>query len=317
LYNLNIFVRGGIIVDDSIKKANLALLEGDREEVLRLLSNKQPSNQVMWLRAHAAKDDEQRLALLRQISAGGHPVYGQLARNILDRERQFESDLSKPAEYKFWTRHPWQGRLKFLIKNKFWFLGGFIGLVVLIIGINIALYLMAQSQAATVTVATTKTASAQLTVQATPRPTPSVTPLSASARGSVNYTVGKLSLVRIEFPTNRLITFSNYGDDRVVATPAAGARFAAVQVEFTCLKPICDNPPEAELGVLFSDGSSKDYRSGVRPVLIEQPVMARISNNQSVQGWFVFEIPSKVTPTALRVITGDDSSPVLELTFPK
>ena len=303
-------------MDEVVKQANSALLEGDREEVLRLLNNKQSSIQVMWLKAHSVKEDEQRLALLRQISVSGHPVYGQLARNILDRERQFEGDLTKPAEYKFWTRQPWQGRLMFLLKNKFWFIGGFVALIVLLIGINIILSFVGQSQAATITLSATETASAQLAVQATPRPTPSITPLPVSARGSVNYGVGNLSLVRIEFPTSRLITFSNFGGDPIVASPAQGSQFMTIQVEFTCLQAICENPPEAELGILFSDGSYKDYRSDSRPTVIGQPSMARISNNQSIQGWFVFEVPSKVTPVALRVITGDDSS-VLELDFPK
>ncbi len=301
-------------MDDTIRKANLALLEGDREEVLRLLANKQASTQVLWLRAHAVREEEQRLTLLRQISTAGHPIYSTLAKNILDRERQYESDLAKPAEYKFWTRPPWLGRVRFVQRNRAWLLGGAVLLLVLIVGVSLGLTWWGQSQAQAL--AATQTAAAR-PAGPTPRPTPSVTALAAAARASLSYPNGKLALVRIEFPTNRPVTFGGYGSDQTQANAAVGAQFVAVQLEFTCLQAICENPPEAELGLTFSDGSTKDYRSSTRPVLKDPTTsMARVSNNQTVQGWFVFEVPAKVSPVSLRVITGENS-PVLELDLPK
>jgi len=217
-------------VDELIKKATLALLEGDREEVLRLLSYRQPSTQVMWLRAHAVKEDDQRIALLRQIATSGHPVYAPLARNILDRENQFEIDLAKPAEYKFWTRQPWSGRVKFLKKNKFWLIGGLVLLVVIIIVISIVLSQNAQIQNTIISVSLTETASAQLTGQTTSLPTPSDTPSPTSSQGFVNDSHGKLSMSPGEFSTTRPFAPGNLGQDDAVSTPAIGLQFAALQV---------------------------------------------------------------------------------------
>jgi hypothetical protein len=301
-------------MDEVLKKANQSLLEGDRDEVLRLLNNRHDSTMANWLLAHAVKEDEQRLSLLRQVSISSDSVYGSLAKAILDRERQYESELAKPADYKFWTRQPWQSRLKFLKKNKNCSIYGAIALIICIIG-AVAASIIGNQQGTNANIALTKTAAVPMAAQDTPRLTPSVTALPSSSRSSVSYAAGRISLVRIEFPTNRPVTFSNISSERAVATPAIGAQFAAFQLEFMCLQAICDGPPQAELALQLSDQSIVRYSSGSRPLLLESAGVDRASKNQSVLVWFVFEVPINLRPATLKVVTGE-SNPVLELNLP-
>ena len=93
-----------VIIDRIFGEANKALLEGDRNNVLEILEGKPESTELLWLKAHAVEDDDERLALLRKVENQGRGVYSRMAREIIEREDHFSDELSKPPGYKFRIR---------------------------------------------------------------------------------------------------------------------------------------------------------------------------------------------------------------------
>lgn len=300
-----------------LEKANQALLEGDRDKVLLLLQGKPADSEIIWLRAHAAKTDEERLALLRQVADGDDPEYARLAALILAREQKFEFDLNQPADYKFWKKDTFQAKVEALKAQRGWIVGGFIFIVFLTVFLIINLSIQSQRAQTNLAVSLTQTAVALFTPTTwVPTPTPTVTALPPSKQKSAAYPAGSLKVIRVEFPTNRPVSFGQVsGDGLAAATPAVGARFAALQVEFTCQKALCSNPPEAKFNLQLSDGQIITYENANQPVLVEQPVMPRIASGQTISGWLVFEIPAKAVPSTLLIVSGDQD-PVQQIDWP-
>jgi len=305
-------------MDELIRRANLALLEGNRDEVLRLLKDQPSTPEVLWLRAHAFVDDAERLQLLQNVAHSGQRPYASLAQAILGREDDFETRLAEPAPYQFWKREGFQNRMakvredpvKYILPGVFVLLA-IIALIVwgITAGIkhkNEQALVLAQTQTATALSAITPIL---------PTPTPSLPPLPQSKRISVSYESGLLTLYRIEYPTTRPVTYSSYSLDNL-AVPATGSEFVAVEFQFTCQLAVCATPPEAEVALELNDGQVIAYQSGSRPMLVEQPAMPRVASGALVTGWFVFEVPKNSDPQTIIIYTRDENNPELEIPWP-
>ncbi len=302
---------------DPVLEANQALLEGDREKVLRCLRETSNSPEVMWLRAHAVETDQERIALLEQVVLTGHPAYAPLAQAILERERQFEAELQQPPDYQFWKQPTWRERLARLRQQRMWIIG-----IVLSLLMTAALFASmaerdrqeAQAAALSLTQAA-QAAALQPSPQITPVFTPTVTALPEALRPQVSYPAGQLWFVRWELPTGRPVSMGGY--DQALATPAVGAKFLAVQYKFICRQALCEAPPEAEVSLRLADGQEIRYRSLDHPVLAGEPAARRVAQDQEVYGWLVFEVPDRSVPIALLLRTGEnEDDPVLELPWP-
>jgi len=121
---------------ENVKKANEAMLEGDRDAVLRHLQDDSSyDHEVTWLRAHAAVSDEERLSLLRSLSQRSSSVYQELAYKIVEREERFEAQLNEPPDYQFWKLSTWQERKQRLKQYGAWVAGALVLVVMIVFAI--------------------------------------------------------------------------------------------------------------------------------------------------------------------------------------
>ena len=305
-------------MDELIRRANLALLEGNRDEVLRLLKDQPSTPEVLWLRAHAFVDDAERLQLLQNVAHSGQRPYASLAQAILGREDDFETRLAEPAPYQFWKREGFQNRMAKVREDpvKYILPGVFILLAIIALVVwGITAGIKQKSEQALVLSQTQTAIALSLITPVSPTPTPSLPPLPQSDRQQAAYEAGLLTLYRIEYPTTRPVTYSSYSLDNL-AVPAAGSQFVAVEFQFTCRLEVCTTPPEAEVALELKDGQVIAYQSGSRPMLVEQPVMPQTSSGKLVTGWFVFEVPANSAPQAIIIYTRDENNPELEIPWP-
>lgn len=294
-------------MEESIYKAHIAMMDGDREKVLDLIKQESPSPEVLWLRAQSVIDPLLRLTLLNEVVNSDDPVYTPLARQILSRENEYKNQLDQPPDYQFWKKPGMKGKLSSFRRQKAWSLG--LLAITLISGLILfSLYL--QNKGSLSIPSTTVS-------QQTPRPTPSITPLPVNNRPRISYLQGDFSIIRVENPTYRKVLFDNYSEGDESAVPALGAVFIAVQYEFLCRIAICEKPPEVPISLKLADGKVVTYMSSSQPVLADYPGTNRIAMNQVVSGWLVFEIPNRADPVAL--LFPDETSydaPPLELPMP-
>ena len=281
---------------------------------MRYLRECSNTPEVLWLRAQSVAGQEEHLLLLEQVVFSQDPVYAPMAQKILDREHQFEFELSQPPEYKFWKQPTWQARFAKLKQQRMWLAG-----IALVLGMTIFLVIglitQERKKLELASIALTQTA-VYTPIVITPAPTQSVTALPANRQPSVTYPEGQLWLVRWELPTNRSVLMSSY--DEVPATPAAGSKFAAVQYRFICRMAICDTPPQADVLLKLADGQVIDYSSQNRPILAEDAAAPRVAQDQEVYGWLVFEVPDRGIPVTLLIRTeNDEEIPAYELPWPK
>lgn len=277
----------------NLVKANQALLSGDRDGVLRFLRNEPETPEVIWLRAHSVLADDERQSLLLQL-VEGDSIYSKLAREYMDREREFEEKLSEPPDYQFWKQPTWAKRIEKMRAYRLWGIGGVVLIVMIIIGAFINQSLQTQYQEEYKIVQATQTAAA------------------IYGQTIANYTAGQLSVIKVEDPTTRGVTRGDTQDDQFVpSNPAVGSRFVAVQLNFSCNIALCESPPEAIVNLLLANGNVVSYASSSRPFLIEQPInsLPRISQGRSAQIWFVFEVSNVTSPLALQIISEGQEAP--------
>lgn len=281
------------VMKANIEKAHQAMLDGDRDEVVRLLADLSSTiDEVMWLRSQAVVSDDERRQLLAQLLSSVNSEYSELASKIIQRENDFERQLSEPPDYKFWTQPTWKERLQKIQMFRFWIIGGIGFFVFSIAGLILNANAQIKQDLTIETIKATQTA------------------VSFQNQTIASYSVGTLQIIEIDYPTLKDITFGDTaGDNYVVASPAAGSQFAAVKLQFTCSIALCANPPEAELNLLLIDGNTVSYEGGDLPFVIGQPPMSRIAQGQSTTGWLVFEIPKGAAPSAILVVTGEDEIP--------
>ncbi len=301
-------------MNETLRKANVALLEGNRDEVLRLLAEEAPTAEVLWLRANAVEDEQERLQLLRRVASSTDKKLARLAQAIVQREDEYARKLSEPPPYQFWKRSGWQARLHSIRQHRW----RYFALMVVVLGTLIALLVwngaVQNQRQAVAQLAQQQTLTATFFLSPTlvpPTLTPSVTPLPQRWQASVSYPAGMLKLIRVEFPTTRPVSHSGS-----LATPAVGAQFAAVELEFVCQIALCSQPPQAVLMLRLDDGQVISYEGGSQPLLAEQPYMPRVSSGETVTGWLVFEVPVRNSPEALLIWTGRED-PVLEIPWPR
>ena len=310
-------------MESQIKDANYALLEGDRDGVITILGGRQDTVDALWLRAHASPDDTERSTLLHQVFAHQDSTYAPLAADILRRETDFTRQLETPPGWQFWKRPGWQPFTRFVSRYRILVI---ILLIVLcaasIAGLTWLASQKKQNAALAVSLAETQQASAlsldylESTATApsptnTLQPTPSFTKIPQANRTSATYTAGRVSLAIIESPTSRPVIIASYGSD-AYATPAAGAIFAAFQLEFTCGSSICTQPPEANVSLRLDNGNIIPYDPYTSPTLAGQSIVSRASLATPVDIWLVFEFSSQNTPVAL-ILEPLDGSQAIEL----
>jgi hypothetical protein len=291
-----------------LREAHQALLEGDREAVLRMLEGRDDSPEALWLLAHASRTEAERKKWLQLVAATRHSTFSPLAKAILEREGDFEEQLSKPPDYQFWKQSTWEMRYKQIKGQWVWLIitAVFIFLIFMLINqfvnprANIATEAVVRGQ--------TQTVEAAIHTHSEPTPKDTIADLPLEYQQISSYSSGSLTLRRIETPVERPVVF-NSGYDRQRATPAVGAYFAAFELEFICKLPICSNPPEADILLLLRGGERIEYSDYDRPRLEEDIPMARISSGQSTQSWFIFEIPTHKIPEALIVKLSNDEEP--------
>ena len=113
----------------------------------------------------------------------------------------------------------------------------------------------------------------------------------------------------------RPVTFGDFVDDQFKpVSPAEGARFLAVLINFQCALPVCNQPPEADLALLLADDKiTASFNYSSRPFFIDEPPSEfdRIASGKSIRLWFVFEVPRITSPKALLVITPDRQEPLI------
>lgn len=268
------------------------MLEGNRDEVLRLLENSAKGHESTWLRAQAALKDEERYELLQNLISGEDPKFAALAAQTVRREDDFTRQLDEPPDYKFWKQPTWEGKLNKMRPFAMWLAGGLLLLIFATLGISVNTKYQVQQESTIASIKATQTA------------------VAFYNQTVAVYPAGRLQIIEIEYPTSRQITFGEKENDvYIVATPAQGATFAAIHFRFECQLALCTNPPESELQVLLVDGHQVGYQSAARPFLVEQPNMTRIAQGQSTDFWFVFEIPKGATPDAILVYSGESDIP--------
>lgn len=120
-------------MEPSIKLAHLALMDGDRDKVLSLIENEERSPEQLWLRAQSVIDEVYRTELLEHLVVENDPVFAPLAKETIQREKNFKEALSKPPDYQFWKKPSWHDRINSLKRQKVWWVGlGLIALVTLL-----------------------------------------------------------------------------------------------------------------------------------------------------------------------------------------
>ncbi len=313
-------------MDSLIKASNYALLEGDRDGLSALLGEDQDSVEAIWLKAQGCADEVKRLTLLQKVVEFQNPEFSPLAGEILQREKELQQQIDRPPGWQFWKKPGWLPTVQFISRYRIYMILLFIAVCIAAIvslprifsgqqnNLPSAVMLTATQMAEQNAVAFSAEISPTLThPTVTLQPTPSITAIPASKRSTVAYPAGQLSLMRIEYPTDRLVSFQGGGSEDF-ATPAVGAVFTAFELEFTCNLTLCDNPPQAVISMKLDDGAIIEYEQYSQPVIVDQPAIARVSAGQSVSGWFVFEIPTQRSPAKLIVSPLDESAP-MELTI--
>ena len=281
-------------MNEVLKKANEALLEGDRDGVLDLLRYESDTPEVLWLRANAVLDDNERIALLQDL-ADGYSQYAQLASEYLQRELDYQVQLDEPPDHYFWKQPTWEKRLEKMRAQWVWILGA---VVLLVMGISLLRFEAQRQETFQAEVAAVETAQAQASLLA--------------GKTVVDYAAGQLSIVDYEDGTNKGVTLGERASDQyVLATPAAGARFVAVEFNFTCKLALCEQPPHANLSLILTDDTSVSYSSS-RPFLVDHPPgnVPRVSKGQQAKVWYVFEVPKGVSIKSVAVIAENQDNPL-------
>lgn len=313
-------------MDEYLEGANKALFEGDREEVLRLLKNCPENAEVLWLRAHAARKDDERVELLEQVTSFHDDTFAPIAVNILQREHNFSAELAKPPDYQFWKKPTWTQRLDWISRNKSRVIPTMVFIVLMIFSFIVWGITAKTQDSQRSALAMVQTQTAVVILSATPEPptsttaptlAPSVTVLPPNSQPLITYAAGQLSIVRYENRTKRPVTYEGV-ENGEQATPPSGADFYAVQLRFTCELGMCLESPEAQVDLRLKNGQTIVYSQGPRPVLMEPTPNPRIPSKTSIDLWYVFEVPSDSFPSVLLITTGSgDNVLVQELPWPQ
>ena len=259
--------------------------------MLKLLENEPPNPDVLWLRANATLDDDERISLLQELT-DGYSDYAHLAREMLERETESQQQLDEPPDHHFWKKPT----PKKIWAQKYWLLG-----LVFLVFMGISLLKTEKENREEI-----------LGIEAEVHATQTQDAYS-TGKMLIEYAAGTLSIVDVEDSTNRQVTFGRIENEQyILAEPASGARFLAVQVNFQCRQPLCEQPPHAELFLKLQGNDIVGYPSSSRPFLVDQPpdTIRRIAQGEYETVWFIFEVPRSTSPVSLRVTVEDREEPL-------
>ncbi|MDQ7037248.1 MAG: hypothetical protein Q9P01_21110 [Anaerolineae bacterium] len=281
-------------MDIRLIRANIALAEDDRLEVLRLLEAYRHSpdtsnvhdSLVMWLEAHAQTDHNALIRHLEKLLKKTAPYdpYHQMAHDYLWKEDTYADTIAD-------VQH--QARA---VPGLTWrrVMGGTIGVVLTIVTITFLLRWTGRNEE----LATIPT---RVAIQATALPTalPDNTQRLNLNDHMARYEGGLLMVAALEDESLRVI--DNLTRERL--EPVEGARFYVLQLHFECRQGICSEPPEAILSLILDNEFSVPPRDGA--IVQSEETMTPIALGRRTVGWVVFEVPVVSEPIGLSVTPND------------
>ncbi|HEX2994013.1 MAG TPA: hypothetical protein VHP14_04285, partial [Anaerolineales bacterium] len=166
----------------TIKEAHQAMLEGNRDEVLRLLQGAPSRDEVVWLRAQALVSEDERNEILDDLIEKQDGRISTLASKILEREKDYAQKLNEPPDYQFWKQPTWKGRLNKMRSYGIWLFGGFLLFILTVLGISLNVKVQTEQADTIATIKTTQTAAAFYN------------------QTIATYPAGTLQIIQIEYP---------------------------------------------------------------------------------------------------------------------
>lgn len=274
--------------------ANLALMHGDRIETGRRVAEYQqtmPADDpdmplVLWLEAQAQPDPDERLKRLRALvsSVPANNRYHELASLTLAQEAEYETKLNPPNERPERT----------IIGVALWKVGLFA-----LVGGLAALLLFSLFVPLTPAPPSEDTSTLEATSNAAVLPTRTALPDQSLPllldSHTMRYDAGILQVGAVEDTSARVLD----AQSQTPLTPIAGARFYALKIVFECRAGICDQPPQATLGLRIDDRFVIEPRAGV--VIDGAPSLEPVALGRATTGWVVFEIPAAGVVTGLQI----------------
>jgi hypothetical protein len=283
----------------AVQKAHQAMLEGDRDAVLRHLEGLTDDGETLWLKAHAVESVEERLQLMGKVASSHHPTYGETAQQIMNREEYYQAQLAEPPDYQFWKQPTWRKKLDKLKKQTGWLIGALFIVVFIIVFLIVSRISDRKNERANLAFLASQTSEVYLMQ--------TQTSIAYMSQVKVSYPAGSLEAIGLENPTQRPVTFGNTSNEAyIIAPPAVGSHFVAIKLKYTCLQALCSDLPQAEIILLLNGGGKVSYQSHSRPFLVEQPTLPRLASNASAEIWVVFEVAIGSVPEALMVYAADE-----------
>lgn len=286
-------------------QANIALFEGNRAEVRRLLDaycaevgggeiNTETAGMIRWLEAHSQDRLEQRIEQLRILetmpNAGS---YARLANQYLADEDHYQSQLNIKPKVE-------QSRWMFMGVPA-WKIGVF-GLVGALTAMVILSFITAGSGQRIQTAADVDNTLNESPAESTLNlPDKSQPLLMDSHRAS--YPDGILQIAALEDFSERVVS----NESSTPVNPVNGAKFYALRVMFECRTAICNAPPEAALNLQIGDEMLVPVRDDL--FISGESTLEPIALGRSTAGWIVFEIPANARVDALVIQSRDQRNP--------
>jgi hypothetical protein len=300
-------------VDAKLIKANIALFNGSRSEVRRLLAeftaeHPRPAEDVaplvMWLDAQAADDRATRMeklaALVEKLPKNNK--YVRIAADTLEQEDQYASkgvEPDEPLEVPEDGEAPAPARtLPKPLGVDLWKAGAFAAIGLMIGIVVISLLGGSAGQQATQVVQN----NGGPLIQGTPGgPPPTLAPDRSIALDPTlfraEYESGILEISAVEDNSGRIVD-----EDGVLVRPIPGARLVAVRVAFECNNGgVCGDVPEADLFITTDSLVNIEPMRDVGPAG-ESRLPESIASGSRGAGWVVFQVPNNAIPAALTII---------------
>jgi hypothetical protein len=281
-------------MDIRLIRANIALAEDDRLEVLRLLEEYRNAHDktddyeslVLWLEAHAQTDHHALTRLLEKLLKQTPPYdpYHQMAHDYLWKEDTYHSTV---ADIQHQAR-----AIPGLTWRRVMF--STIGVILSVVLVTFLIRWTARNNTVT-------TIPTQAAIQPTELPTPLP---DNSQRLNLNdhtarYEGGLLMVSAMEDTSLRVLD----GITGEQLEPVEGARFYALELQFECRQGICSEPPEAALTLILENEFTVPPHEGA--VVQNGETMTAIALGRRTIGWVVFEVPVVSMPVEL-VVTPND-----------
>lgn len=281
-------------MDIRLIRANIALAQDDRLEIMRLLDeyNSDPHKSddseslVLWLEAHAQTDHNALIRHLEKLLKRTPPYdpYHQMARDYLWKEDTYTdtiADVQRQARAVpglTWRRAG----------------GAAIGLMLSIVLISFFINWATN---------TPDTVAPIPTLIPIDTPIPTLLPNNSQALNLNDHLArfegGLLMVAALESDSVRVLDVIT--GERL--QPVAGARFYVLELQFECRQGICDKPPEAELSLILENDFSVPPREGA--TVQNGHDMSPIALGRRTTGWVVFEVPVVSEPVELFIRPND------------